>query len=85
MTIEVGIISFLGLIVLFQQGFYSWQIHRLLDKSMSKNYAEYIQANNQKQAAKKPLNDIRIPLGDDVMDQQDELRELNNRLAPPFR
>lgn len=80
MTMEHGFILFLGLIVLLQQGFYSWQIHKLLDKSMSKSFPEYIQSKALDKQNKNKARVIEIPLDDSVSDDAAEIREINRQL-----
>lgn len=79
MTIEEVVILFLVVLIILQQGFYLWQIHRLLNKVMSKNYAEY----SHVEKFKPPTNGFHIKLPTEDFGQ-DELADLNNSIRPPF-
>jgi hypothetical protein len=77
---EHGFILFLGLIVLLQQGFYSWQIHKLLDKSMSKSFPEYVQTKALDKQNKNHATVIKIPLDDSVSEDAEYIRDANRQL-----
>lgn len=59
MTIELSVILGLLALLFIQQAFFMWQVHRLLNKAMSHNYAEYSQVENLK---KKPvIHKVQLP------------------------
>ncbi len=72
---ELGIIILLIFLLVFQQCFYMWQTNKLLNKAMSKNYAEY----EQVKALAKPKvvpNGIHIQLPPE--DEVDHAKNLNS-------
>lgn len=74
MTIETSIIFGLGALLLVQQCFFMWQVHKLTNKLMSRDYAEYTHV------AKPKLPGIAIPLPDkdEYMSEADVNRALGN-------
>ncbi len=69
MTIEVVILS---AIVVGQQAFYMWQVHKLINKLMSRDFFSYKQTLTPPQP-----NGFHIQLPDEGIDR---LKELNNQL-----
>lgn len=70
-TFEVGIIVLLSALLVAQQVFWLANVQRLVNKMLSKNYAEYVQA----EMIKSPLpvrdeNKDKISLMDDFSEQQ---------------
>lgn len=65
----------LGLLALnaFQLVYWSRQTHKLVDKLMSRNYAEYVQAQNP------PLP--RVRLDDNLVEEHEILDELNGMVG----
>jgi hypothetical protein len=57
---ETVIIAVLILIIAFQAAFYSFQINKLLNKLMSRNYFEYEQANKPQDVK------VQLPKPDEV-------------------
>jgi cytochrome oxidase assembly protein ShyY1 len=57
-------------------GIFLWQIHRLIDKVMCRNYAEYVQL-------KKPQN-LRpeVKIDPEAVSEEDVLKELNGLIGP---
>lgn len=57
---------------IFQYFFWTWQVHKLIDKIMSRNFAEYVQAT-------KPLEPdapkVQLPEDEDI------LKDLNRMLS----
>jgi hypothetical protein len=58
----------------FQFVFWSFQLHKLIDKLMSKNYAEYI-------SAQKPQLPVVFTPDPEEISEDDVLRELNGALS----
>lgn len=77
MTIEMIIIWMLVGILLVQQVFYSWQIHKMLNKVMSKNYAEWAQVEGM---IKPQETGFRVKL-DEIDPEQDPVRQLNKMIG----
>lgn len=65
-------LALLGLNV-FQMVYWSRQVHKLVDKLMSRNYAEYVQINTP------PLPTVRLP-DETIVEEKDILAELNGML-----
>lgn len=60
----------LGALNVFQMVYWSRQVQKLVDKLMSRNYAEYVQVN------KPPLPTVKVT--DDIaVEERDVLNELN--------
>ena len=68
---SIVIVSLLGLNI-FQLIYWSRETHRLIDKVMSKNYAEYVQSEKFKADLPQPRKIDTSEISDD-----DVLRELN--------
>jgi hypothetical protein len=71
---ELYLIIGLGCLNVFQFFFWSLEVHRLIDKLMSKNYAEYI-------SVKKPQLPVVFEQDPDSIDEQDVLKELNGAFS----
>lgn len=75
MTILEGLLI---IIVAMQQGFYMWQINKLVNKLMSRDYHTYHQSVAPPQA----LTGFRVQLPQET--EVDHLKELNDMIKPPF-
>lgn len=75
MTILEGLLI---CIVAMQQGFYMWQINKLVNKLMSRDYHTY----HQSVTPPPVMGGFRVQLPQD--DTNDILKELNNTIKPPF-
>lgn len=73
---EIGIIILLVCLIVIQQCFYSWQINKLINKAMSKNYAEYEQVKTLAAKQKVVQGGINIQLPKD--DKVDHAKNLNS-------
>lgn len=74
---ELGIIILLVCLLVVQQCFHSWQTHKLLNKAMSKNFAEYVQVEQMSKPGSPRLPsgiNIQLPKDDDV----DHAKNLNS-------
>lgn len=56
-AIYIAVIFFLFLIIIFQQIFWSRVAQKLVDKLMSRNYHEYVQAQQTSPAVRVRVND----------------------------
>jgi hypothetical protein len=56
----IASIAFFVFVVIFQQIFFAYQLNKLLNKFMSRNYGEYTQSQSLAKAANQP---IQGPLG----------------------
>lgn len=78
MTIELGIILLLIIIVVVQQGFFMWQINKLVNKLMSKDFHSY----NHTVAPPQTFNGgFTVQLPDEGPDR---LQELNRSFNAPL-
>ena len=66
---EIVSLTLLGLNV-FQLVYWSRQTHKLIDKVMSRNYAEYVQITTP------PLPTVKVE-DDSLIEEKDVLKELN--------
>ena len=57
MTSEDALLLFGAALFIYREWFWSHQTQKLLDKFMSRNYAEYAQVNHPSQ----PVNRIQVP------------------------
>lgn len=72
MTIDVVIIMLLVVIVALQQGFYMWQVNKLVNKLMSRDFHSYTHTVNP--PAPQGFH-IQLP----QEEEHDRLKELNRR------
>ncbi len=73
MTIEVVIITVLCAILGLQQGFYMWQVQKLINKLMSRDFASY-----QHTASPPKTQGFTVQLPDEGFDRVKELNRLHN-------
>lgn len=78
MTIEMIVVAFLSLLLIAQQGFYMWQVHRMLNKLMSRNYTEYAQVNHV--YGPKTQNGFSVPIENEDIGP-DRVKELNRMMG----
>ena len=66
----------LGLVILnvLQFVFWTWQINKLVDKLMSRNYAEYVSVTKPVETS---MSSVQLPVKDD----DDVLQDLNRMLS----
>lgn len=64
MTAEWFIIGILLSLLIFQQGFWSFHMNKLMNKLMSRNYQDYIQGER----LRKPTNVSKTPRNSAVID-----------------
>ena len=77
MTFDAWIIVGLAVTNVFQMIYWSRETHKLLDKLMSRNYAEYEQVKNLRRELPHALT-----MTEEDQDLQDEdLKSLNNTMA----
>jgi hypothetical protein len=71
LSVNTFVLVLLGFNI-FQYFFWTWQVHKLIDKMMSRNFAEYVQAT-------KPLEPdapkVQLP------EEEDILKDLNRMLS----
>ncbi len=77
MTIEHVLLAVCGVIIVFQQVFFMWQVNKLVNKAMSRDFHSYAQTV----APPKPLGGFHIQLPEQP--ELDRLKELNNSLNMP--
>ncbi len=73
MTIETSIIIGLVALLFAQQGFYMWQVHKLTNKLMSRDFAEYVHIQKPRPSV------IAVPIPD--KDEYMSETELNRALG----
>ena len=61
---SVIIMLLLGL-NLFQYFFWTWQVHKLVDKLMSRNFAEYVQVTKP---VEQDVSKVQLPEDDEVLE-----------------
>lgn len=71
------VILILVLLNAFQIWFWTKQIHKLIDKQMSRNFPEYVASVAPKS---EPVSQLKL-LGDDGLSEQEILSELNSMLS----
>ncbi len=68
----LGLIGFLSLLLIAQQAFFLFNIHRLINKVMSKNFAEYSTVLNKPE---RPQFQVQLPNDEDEFNN--DLNALN--------
>lgn len=77
-TMYFVIITVLLMMIVGQHVFYSFQVHKLLNKVMSRDYAEYRATQEFKSAPVYPQG-IQVKLPDEA--EQEDLRALNQMIS----
>lgn len=78
--IEWILIVVLALIIVLQQGFYMWQVNKLLNKLMAGNYGQYVQAKTYSPSPPAMPNEIRVPVND-IDEDAKAMQEINSLLG----